>query len=56
MTEPRKRKKLGELYFSLCKTLNDCFCGRSSYPFNTFSIYFIIAAAIALPIAMGQPS
>lgn len=54
MTEPRKRKKLGELYFSLCKTLNDCFCGRSSYPFNTFSIYFIIAAAIALPIAMGQ--
>ena len=54
MTEPRKRKKLGELYFSLCKTLNDCFCGRSSYPFNTFSIYFLIAEAIALPIAMGQ--
>ena len=54
MTEPKKRKKLGKLYFNLCKTLNDCFCGRSSYPFNTFSIYFLIAAAIALPIATGQ--
>ena len=54
MTDPRKRKKLGKLYFNLCKTLNDCFCGSSSSPFNTFSIYFLIAAAIALPIAMGQ--
>ena len=54
MTEPQKRKKLGKLYFNLCKTLNDCFCGRSSYPFSTFSIYCLIAAAIALPIAMRR--
>lgn len=55
MTEPQKRKtKLGELYFNLCKTLNDHFCGRSSCPINKFSIYFLIAAAIALPITMGR--
>ena len=55
MAKPQKRKiKLGELYFNLCKTLNDSFCGRSSYLFNTFSVYFLIAAAITLPITTGQ--
>ena len=55
MAKPQKQKiKLGKLCFNLCKALNDSFCGRSSYPFNTFSIYFLIAAAIALPITMGQ--
>ena len=55
MAKPQKRKiKLGELYFNLCKTLNDSFCGRSSYMFNTFSVYFLIAAAITLPITTGQ--
>ena len=55
MAKPQKRKiKLGELYFNLCKTLNDSFCGRSSYLFNIFSVYFLIAAAITLPITTGQ--
>lgn len=55
MAKPQKQKiKFGKLCFNLCKALNDSFCGRSSYPFNTFSIYFLIAAAIALPITTGQ--
>ena len=55
MTSPKKNKiQFGKLYFNFCKAMNESFIGNSSYPFNAFAIYFLIAVAIALPVTMGE--
>lgn len=55
MTSSKKKKiQFGKLYYNLCNAMNESFCGKSFYPFNVFSIYFLVAVAIVLPIISGQ--